>query len=258
MERPSAVGTRRTRTTWTPTVALVRQGKCPKILNDWTKAQPHIDKANRWRQRELAIEERFSTHSFPFRLFTTVIVGMSISSAWPMFQYFVNDKMFSTFSEFVDEVAVDGMQWEGGLEERAAAAERARNAADQTSAANSVPREAHVAVPISSIRGWKGAAQPRCSHCQAQTSYCCLQCSSAQGLVAIHRGEYKTGGKTVSTPCLAAHMADPEASHRTSASASKMAAAKKRHAGTARGRGGGKGRGSGRPRAAAGRQARGA
>jgi hypothetical protein len=84
--------------------------KCPKILNDWTKAQPHIDKHNRWRQRELAIEERFATHSFPFRLFTTVIIGMSIASAWSMFQYFVNKEMFSTFSEFVDEVAVDGIR----------------------------------------------------------------------------------------------------------------------------------------------------
>lgn len=55
--------------------------KCPKILNDWTQAQPHIDKSNRWRQQILGIEERFRTTQFPFRLATTVIVGMAIASA---------------------------------------------------------------------------------------------------------------------------------------------------------------------------------
>ena len=34
--------------------------KCPRVLNDWTQAQPHVDKSNRWRQRILAIEERFA------------------------------------------------------------------------------------------------------------------------------------------------------------------------------------------------------
>ena len=32
-----------------------------------------IDKSNRWRQRILAMEERFVTKSWPFRYFTTVL-----------------------------------------------------------------------------------------------------------------------------------------------------------------------------------------
>ena len=81
--------------------------KCPKILNDWTKAQPHIDKANRWRQRILAIEERFPTNSFPFRLMTTVISGMSIVSAHTMFAYHVAPEY--AFRSFVESVAFDAM-----------------------------------------------------------------------------------------------------------------------------------------------------
>ena len=37
------------------------------ILNDWTAMQPKIDSHNRWRQRILALEERFVTISWPGR-----------------------------------------------------------------------------------------------------------------------------------------------------------------------------------------------
>eukprot|EP00966_Prymnesium_polylepis_P030189 701586-Prymnesium_polylepis.1 len=84
--------------------------KCPQILNEWTICQPKIDRSNRFRQFELAIEERFKTQSFPFRLVTTVIVGMSIASAHTMYEHFVCGDMYGTFSEYVEAVAFDGMQ----------------------------------------------------------------------------------------------------------------------------------------------------
>ena len=83
--------------------------KCPRILNDWTQAQPQCDRNNMYRQFELAIEERFPTHSFPFRLQTTVIVGMSIASAYTMYQHFVSNNEFDTFRELVETVSYDGM-----------------------------------------------------------------------------------------------------------------------------------------------------
>ena len=52
---------------------LLINRKCPKVLNDATCAQPKIDMNNKKRQFELAIERRFRTRSFPFRLFTTVL-----------------------------------------------------------------------------------------------------------------------------------------------------------------------------------------
>ena len=54
--------------------------KCPKILNAYTKVQPKIDMNNRWRQDILAMEERFVTHSYPSRLFTTVFGVMIVDA----------------------------------------------------------------------------------------------------------------------------------------------------------------------------------
>ena len=51
---------------------------CPKILNDWTAQQPQIDKRNRERQAMLAMQKRFVTKNFPFRLATTIL-GISHS-----------------------------------------------------------------------------------------------------------------------------------------------------------------------------------
>ena len=72
----------------------------------WTQAQPWIDKANRFRQRILAIEERFSVNSFPMRSVDSIIIGMSISSAYTCFQYFVNADKYPTFRDFVDAVSL--------------------------------------------------------------------------------------------------------------------------------------------------------
>lgn len=90
--------------------------KCPKILNDWTKCQPHTDKHNRWRQAVLAIEERFRTQSFPFRLFTTLIVGCSAVSTFTGYTFHVRNEQCGVvdvddddFRESMETLAVDLM-----------------------------------------------------------------------------------------------------------------------------------------------------
>lgn len=60
--------------------------KCPKILNDATTAQPKIDRANKKRQFELALERRFRTKSFPFRLFCTIL-GITLTDAYYLHNY---------------------------------------------------------------------------------------------------------------------------------------------------------------------------
>ena len=47
------------------------------MLNDATLAQPKIDRGNCRRQYDLAMEKRFRTEAFPFRLFTTIL-GMIV------------------------------------------------------------------------------------------------------------------------------------------------------------------------------------
>ena len=102
-----------------------------------------------YRQFELAIEERFPTHSFPFRLQTTVIVGMSIASAYTMYQYFVSRDEFSTFREFVEAAAYDGMlnTWD---EDHAPARP---GSSDETPAPRALPEPA----PFSDDRGGTSA-----------------------------------------------------------------------------------------------------
>jgi len=210
--------------------------KCPRILNDWTTAQPNIDKSNRWRQRILAIEERFTTQSFPFRLTTTVIAGMAIASAYTMFQYFVNDEMYPTFRDFVEAVAFDGMQntWDQDHSADPGVAPTpvqpppplsrpsSRASCDVSSAA------VHYPISISQIEGWRGFRKARCSHCQDLTAYCCAGCSDANAIVPVHRVSFQYKQRSITYPCLAQHTRDPEASRRSYSSASKSASKGKR------------------------------
>ena len=46
---------------------IILERKCPKVLNDFTLAQPTIDKFNRYRQHILNMEERVLTKRFCFR-----------------------------------------------------------------------------------------------------------------------------------------------------------------------------------------------
>ncbi|KAL3892689.1 MAG: hypothetical protein SGPRY_014884 [Prymnesium sp.] len=67
--------------------------KCPKILNDWTKRQPHTDEHNRWRQSILAIEE-------------------SDVSTYTGFCYHVKndtEEVDDDFSEMMEQISVDVM-----------------------------------------------------------------------------------------------------------------------------------------------------
>ena len=89
---------------------MAKPRPCPMILNDWTAMQPIIDKQNRWRQRELAMEKYFVTQNFSFRLFTTVI-GMTFGNSYAAYNRFVKPTSEApmTFLEFVAELAFDGM-----------------------------------------------------------------------------------------------------------------------------------------------------
>lgn len=209
--------------------------KCPRILNDWSQAQPHIDKNNRWRQYELAIEERFTTRSFPFRFFTTVIVGMSIANAWTMYQYHVNAKEFESFLAFVHEVAYDAMT--NNYDEQHASSVStvgfsSPSCSSLPSSASALQRTAeekqHHAVPIRSIVGWAGAKQQRCSMCSGITAYCCLACSDAQSVVPMHPRELTFSGVSKRYGCIARHVHNPEASKRTVASAARSKALARR------------------------------
>lgn len=243
--------------------------KCPKILNDFTQAQPHVDKHNRWRQHILAIEERFRTESFAFRLFTTLIVGCAAVSTYTGFTYHKSsneqhepDVHDQKFRAMMEEIAVDGMTntWDADHDEAGAApstAGRPRAGAPNSGRAtptmgggssSEVPPEMHVPISIAAhkrLTGFSGATQQRCGVCRVNlVSHCCSACSTPTSIVAICRPDVQYGRRITTHPCLAMHRDNPAASHRCTASASKQAAGAKRKRDNLPGRGGG-GRGRG-------------
>ena len=145
-----------------------------------------------WLQWELAIEERFRTTSFPFRLMTTVIVGFSIASTYNLWQYHKKEHACDSFRDFVEEVAYDGMM-NTYDEDHAPPGEQPNvprptgSGTGQSASPAFCPAYeyfkrtddpcAHVCVPISNFKGWNGAKRPRCGECNEPTSYCCSVCS---------------------------------------------------------------------------------
>ena len=82
----------------------------------------------------------------------------------------------------------------------------------------------HEPVPISSIHGWQGNKQQRCSICnnaKLLTGWCCGGCSTAVAIVPVHRV-----GKVAT--CFPKHKRAPEAAKRCFPSKSRSQAAVKR------------------------------
>jgi hypothetical protein len=211
-----------------------------RILNDWTKCQPWIDKNNRFRQRILAIEERFTLQSFPAELALSVMVGMSVSSAYKMFKFYVNDTYVS-LSCFVEAVAFDGMlndfdydQTQPGRDVRSGIGKKPKapsvvgSSSEGSGSATCVGR--HTPVPVRTIEAWEGSERGRCGVCNSKTmvSYVCNVCSSAESVVWLHLPSRTWKCQTISTPCYSKHEADPSEAKRSYASESHQAAAKKR------------------------------
>ena len=226
--------------------------KCPKVLNDYTKCQPCADKHNRWRQSILAIEERFRTTSFPFRVFTSLIVGCAAVSTNTGFGYHVRNEIEEDDDDFHDTmetVAVDLMtnQWD---EEHAASPSGSARPSTRTAASHSVrsrstfgfsenevemQRNAHMPISITGFKrysGFAGRQTQRCSVCRKRlTSFCCghPQCSNERGIIAICNPVTHAKGTTITRNCLALHQDAPHESHLAVAStARQIAAARKR------------------------------
>lgn len=158
--------------------------KCPKVLNDWTQAQPMIDRGNLYRQFELAMEKRFRTESFPFRLFTTVL-GMS----------FVDTYMFHLYHNRVAKADLDFKTacnrmfyalMHNNLDAIEAGEVDDTNLYTISSLPTQTPRpesraednEEHTPVPFSQLDGYDGAVQQWCAICgKKKVTHACLQCS---------------------------------------------------------------------------------
>ena len=202
--------------------------KCPEILNLWTKMQPVIDKSNRWRQRILAIEERFTTESWPFRYFTSVL-GICFVNTFSANKYSNRDER--DFKDVLGELAYDLMHNEiDGLADTSRAARGNQGASSRppspgfrppspSASSTGVPVDAellqHFVVPLRSIPGYSGGPSQNCSvpGCGKTTRYCCV-CSTANDIFACHPPSNKHKGTVTERGCLDAHVANLEVGSR--------------------------------------------
>ena len=192
--------------------------KCPKVLNLWSQQQPKIDKNNRFRQDILAIEQRFVTKSFPFRVLTSVL-GITFANAYEWFNYFIDSKRFCDddgFLTFMRSLAYDGMH--NNFDDEAAGPASPSAAAARAAASPARPmtqtelETSHRIVPIKSIVGYKGHMKQLCAVCHDnahKTTTCCLACSTKERIFALHSPIIKYKGKTAVYSCLAEHHACP-------------------------------------------------
>ena len=191
--------------------------KCPQVLNWWTQMQPKIDKNNRFRQNILAIEERFVTQSFPFRLLTTII-GITFANAMEWYGYFIASKTYDDdFIAFMRELSYDAMH---NKIDEPCAAERsptraARRPAGDTSPIRMSPRQVACTHKLASIRvlgNYKGYRKQLCAVChdnKHKTTFCCAFCSTPERVFALHPPTVSYRGETVTYSCLEDHLADP-------------------------------------------------
>ena len=184
--------------------------KCPRVLNDFTLAQPTIDRHNRYRQHILAMEKRLVTNNFSFRFFITLL-AIVVVNAFFAHRYF-NDPT-ADFKSLCDRLAIKLMNnpWieSPTASPSASCAARAKSACDDC--------DVHELVPLRSVLGdkWKCGAQQRCMLCDSCTTWVCRQCTTGPAsLVPLcpettipRNGPLK--GTKIHHACLGKHQVSP-------------------------------------------------
>lgn len=192
--------------------------KCPQVLNWWTQQQPKIDKNNRFRQDILAIEERFVTKSFPFRMLTTVL-GMTFANAYEWYCYFVDADKYTDFLSFLRELTFDGMHNTYDDVANAHSSSTAGPSATQRARGSPMRRSPralamqHKAIGLKSLPNYRGSNKQKCVVCKDnlhKTSWCCSECSTAERVFSIHPNCVSYAQKTIMYDCLKKHLQEPD------------------------------------------------
>ena len=193
--------------------------KCPLVLNDWSAVQPWIDMNNKWRQAVLAIEERFTTKSFPYRALTTLI-GITFVDSYMGFNFFMTQQYHDNFKLFIKHMALAGMHNNLDSQSDPYRSVPLRDAQAQSgSPQRASPRKAakHKAIPVRLIRGWKGSSEGRCTMCGLSTTTVCAECSTPTAVVWLHGPETKYKQHTTTHTCPAEHGKCPDKARFTAA-----------------------------------------
>lgn len=190
--------------------------KSPCVLNDFTLAQPTIDRHNRYRQHLLAMEKRFNTNTFAFRYFTTLL-GMVAVNAFFAHRYFN-----SSVADFKSEMDKLGFRLMNNHE--ANSPEPSPPKVTSTASPFRIDLDVcHDVLPLKSLPGYIEATQnqkqkgkqQRCVWCNNVTSACCKGCSTGPCCVVpicpertIARKGPKSG-KIIYHSCMSHHRLNP-------------------------------------------------
>ena len=160
--------------------------KAASIHNDFTLAQPAIDRHNRYRQAILAMEKRFVTNNVSFRFFTSML-GTLIVNVFMAHKY-LNDPL----ADFRTELDKLGIALVNNVFINACPSPAAGISPPKACTAKSPPNSEcvdHHLVSLRSIVGenvWKKGMQRRCVICNADTVWACMECTTdAHAVVSL-------------------------------------------------------------------------
>ena len=168
--------------------------KCPRILNDWTLAQPCIDRHNRYRQAMLAMEKRMITNNFSLRLATT-LMGMLFTNAFFAHRHFNCE--VADFKEEMGKLAYRLMHNPHVPDPELPPSPQTRTAGSPNSPP---PDSSHPLLRLSKFNQEHNIIKKtnvlRCVICNKTTSWYCAACTEgAHSIVPVCPAITKGGGK---------------------------------------------------------------
>ena len=189
--------------------------KCPKVLNDVTAAQPAIDVHNRYRQHELAMEQRIQTDRFSLRHGVS-LHGILFTDAFKAYRYFKDPT--ADFKVVMNELAIALINNPDIQAPTPSKASKKNSRAASSSPCSSADGEAHELIPLRKIEGYTKVQhgqqqkwpQQRCMLCNKHTSWCCSTCTNGlSSLFPVCPAESNHRGTIGAHSCHATHCANP-------------------------------------------------
>jgi hypothetical protein len=166
--------------------------------------------ANRGRQEILAIEEAFRTDAFPAR-FQHTLLGMIFVNTHDAAVYFHGETR--DLKSYLRSLTKECLTNTIDEEVQGAAPEAGTGAAGAPSPLKET-QQRHTVVPLSSV-GFLGASQLTCAVCKAKTTACCLECSTADAVLALCKPVHKYKSVEIRSACLRCHVAAPDAQRKS-------------------------------------------
>ena len=188
--------------------------QAPRVLNNFTLAQPAIDTNNRYRQHILAMEKRLVTTNWSFRFFTTLF-GILVTNTFFAHRYWNNAS--AEFKVEVDKLALAMMNNPKADSPTSPEKGKTPTASARTSPCEGKEGCSHTLQPLREFLGpeWKQGKQLRCVMCNSSTSWVCKECSEGAlqcvpicpSVTTVRKGKDK--GKRVEHACLCKHVLNP-------------------------------------------------